>query len=209
MEDVSKNQGRTVLFVSHNMGVVAQLCHRAIVLNKGQIDFNGDVPSAIDHYMDQQQKHSRYIAERKDKEIYFEYVELQDSEGNPCNHFVVNRKLFLKFKIVVQSTLKTQARLSCTIQNKHGDFLSTFVEDLDAHFESDQMSREFVIQYPAGLLAPNAYAFRLAIFMGRGRVFDLLEMICPFTMVDEGGEMAVYEGAHYGYFPSHQQFIAL
>ncbi len=51
MQDVSKGEGRTVLFVSHNMASVRHLCQRGIVLDKGQVAFMGDVSDAIDRYM--------------------------------------------------------------------------------------------------------------------------------------------------------------
>lgn len=51
MEDVSKNQGRTVLFVSHNMEAIKTLCTRAIVLKSGNIDFDGPVKNAINTYL--------------------------------------------------------------------------------------------------------------------------------------------------------------
>ena len=51
MKDVSHNDGRTVLFVSHNMGSVRNLCNRGIVLDKGQISYDGDVFSAVDYYL--------------------------------------------------------------------------------------------------------------------------------------------------------------
>jgi lipopolysaccharide transport system ATP-binding protein len=51
MESVSKNDGRTVLFVSHNMGAVKNLCNRAIILNNGMISFNGKTDDAIDLYL--------------------------------------------------------------------------------------------------------------------------------------------------------------
>ena len=50
MQDISKGDGRTVLFVSHNMLSVKSLCTRAIVLNNGVISFNGDVNEAIHLY---------------------------------------------------------------------------------------------------------------------------------------------------------------
>lgn len=50
MQDISNTAGRTVLFVSHNMNSVAKLCTSAIVLNNGQIVFNGDVSEAIEKY---------------------------------------------------------------------------------------------------------------------------------------------------------------
>ncbi|MFK8184196.1 MAG: ABC transporter ATP-binding protein [Phormidesmis sp.] len=49
MEEVSKS-GRTILFVSHNMSTVKQLCSRAIVLNKGCIDYDGTPQKAIEIY---------------------------------------------------------------------------------------------------------------------------------------------------------------
>ena len=49
MNDVA-HQGRTVLFVSHNMGSIKELCQTAIVLKNGIVDFQGEVPQAIQHY---------------------------------------------------------------------------------------------------------------------------------------------------------------
>ena len=48
MSEVSKG-GRTVLFVSHNMAAVQNLCHRGIVLNHGQLTFNGTAKDAIEY----------------------------------------------------------------------------------------------------------------------------------------------------------------
>ena len=50
MEDVGK-EGRTILFVSHNMAAVKTLCSKGIVLNKGQVVFQGGVGEAVDQYM--------------------------------------------------------------------------------------------------------------------------------------------------------------
>lgn len=50
MQDVSRGEGRTVLFVSHNMGAVKNLCKRGIVLNQGQMFFDGGVEEAIELY---------------------------------------------------------------------------------------------------------------------------------------------------------------
>lgn len=51
MDDVSKNEGRTVLYVSHNMNTIRQLCTRCIVLDHGKVIFDGDVEQAIGMYM--------------------------------------------------------------------------------------------------------------------------------------------------------------
>lgn len=49
MEDVA-TQGRTILFVSHNMGAIKELCQTALVLKNGETDFYGCVVQGIQHY---------------------------------------------------------------------------------------------------------------------------------------------------------------
>ena len=51
MKDVAHGEGRTVLFVSHNMAAVKSLCTRGIVLKKGIMTFDGLVTDAVDHYL--------------------------------------------------------------------------------------------------------------------------------------------------------------
>ncbi|MBR1700309.1 MAG: ABC transporter ATP-binding protein [Bacteroidales bacterium] len=51
MQDVSRGEGRTVLFVSHNMAAVRSLCQRGIVLEKGGVVFDGGVEEAVEYYL--------------------------------------------------------------------------------------------------------------------------------------------------------------
>ena len=51
MQDVSKGEGRTVLFVSHNMAAVRSLCQKGVVLCDGMTDFIGSVDEAVNHYL--------------------------------------------------------------------------------------------------------------------------------------------------------------
>ena len=52
MENVARNEGRTVLFVSHNMAAVRQLCSKGIVLRSGNVKFIGNASTAIESYSD-------------------------------------------------------------------------------------------------------------------------------------------------------------
>ena len=52
MRDAAKTEGRTVLYVSHNMNTIRQLCDRCIVLEAGKVIYDGDVEKAISIYMD-------------------------------------------------------------------------------------------------------------------------------------------------------------
>lgn len=51
MQDVSKSEGRTVLFVSHNMAAVRSLCTHGVLLKNGMVDFIGNIPNTLDHYL--------------------------------------------------------------------------------------------------------------------------------------------------------------
>lgn len=52
MREAAKQDGRTVLYVSHNMNTIRQLCDRCIVLDAGKVIFDGDVEKAVAVYMD-------------------------------------------------------------------------------------------------------------------------------------------------------------
>jgi lipopolysaccharide transport system ATP-binding protein len=51
MQDISKSEGRTVLFVSHNMAAVKSLCTRGIMMKNGQVNFVGGINDVIDKYL--------------------------------------------------------------------------------------------------------------------------------------------------------------
>ena len=51
MNDVSRTEGRTILYVSHNMNTIRQLCDRCVVLDHGRLIFDGDVEKAIGIYL--------------------------------------------------------------------------------------------------------------------------------------------------------------
>lgn len=51
MQDVSRGEGRSVLFVSHNMASIRKLCHNGVVLKNGQIDYMGTADDCVDYYI--------------------------------------------------------------------------------------------------------------------------------------------------------------
>lgn len=62
MDDAANGEGRTVLYVSHNMNTIRQLCTRCIVLDHGRLIFDGDVENAIELYLDaEKQRIQKFI----------------------------------------------------------------------------------------------------------------------------------------------------
>ena len=68
MNDVSKGEGRTILFVSHNMAAVKNLCTKGVVLEHGKVIFNNDAESAVNYYLtNASQVKDTSIADRIDR----------------------------------------------------------------------------------------------------------------------------------------------
>ena len=51
MQDVSRSEGRTVLFVSHNMVSIQQLCHTGLLLKNGMIETSGPISDVVNIYL--------------------------------------------------------------------------------------------------------------------------------------------------------------
>ncbi|UFH35720.1 ABC transporter ATP-binding protein [Flavobacterium acetivorans] len=69
MQDISRGEGRTVLFVSHNMAAVQALCTRGIVMKNGSIDFVGGIEDCTQHYLN-------------DSSLNYEFEDFQDRVGS-------------------------------------------------------------------------------------------------------------------------------
>ena len=86
VQNIAKT-GRTVLFVSHNMAAVENLCGRGVVLEKGKVIFAGDQTAAISHYLETSNKNiSVNLDENTDRkgsgEVRVKSIEIKDLAGN-------------------------------------------------------------------------------------------------------------------------------
>ena len=71
MQDVSKGGGRTVLFVSHNMGSVRRLCKKGILLENGSVKFEGNINDTIENYLSDQIIQSSFDGIDGDEKILY------------------------------------------------------------------------------------------------------------------------------------------
>ena len=103
MREVADNEGRTVLYVSHNMNTIRQLCNRCIVLQKGQVIYNGDVEEAIQLYMGNEKESLQNIydlkkLERPDNSLNLICMEkLEFINKDKCIYFN-NEKIWFKLR---------------------------------------------------------------------------------------------------------------
>jgi len=104
MHEVSTKQGRTILFVSHNMQAISNLCNRAMFLNKGQVADIGPVEKVVNTYLSGIQKlkasHSWNTKEVApgNEFIRIKSVELIPHLKNPTDPIDIRTPLTIKFQ---------------------------------------------------------------------------------------------------------------
>ena len=115
MQDVSRGEGRTVLFVSHNMGAVKNLCKRGIILNQGQVAFNGNVEEAIGYYLTNINplKNTLSFKATTDKDIQIKSAILQTAR-DPIDENIYTDD-FLKFTIDLSADRPISVTIRITI----------------------------------------------------------------------------------------------
>lgn len=200
MGEVSAKHGKTILFVSHNMGAIMQLCRKGIVLKKGSITINSTINNVIENYLQVNQKNDiGYQSSDQNKPLYIKSVFTKRLSGADSDSFRFDEEIVLNITLCVRQN-NPMAKLSVTLQNSFGDFLSTFVEDLSSITTITNDNIAISYKLPHSLITPNSYAFRFALFIPNSQVFDLVEQICPIRIIDSGTHMAAFEGMNYGHF---------
>ncbi len=118
MQDVSRGEGRTVLFVSHNMGAVRNLCTSGLVLKNGQIDFMGTSEESIEHYLtfnkleEECIKKVFYTPETMPDSKDVGFLSIEFEKGN--NSFSTLEPIVFKIKIKANKTVE-DCRINTTI----------------------------------------------------------------------------------------------
>ena len=118
MGEVSKGEGRTVLFVSHNMAAVQSLCNLSIVLNNGKNFYQGEIDNSIKTYLslDNQQKLSKNSFKRllkpNNKKLYIDSaILIDDSEKEGFE---------IAIKIIIYSIINTKASINLNLIDNLG-----------------------------------------------------------------------------------------
>lgn len=95
MSEVSASEGRTILYVSHNMNTIRRLCDRCIVLDEGKVIFDGDVDGGISVYMNEKLD--------LDYPVFFDFTGIK-------RQFQFGKKLFINnFRLINKNIAKYSA----------------------------------------------------------------------------------------------------
>ncbi len=170
MNDVSKGEGRTVLFVSHNLDAVKKLCNKGLLLHNGKLIHDGNIDSTLDSYLlnyssaQNQMSISFEVDESKEAQVL--KVALKDKEGFDVAEYFSNQEIYVHITLK-NSLLNQGARLNFSILDKFENVI--FINRRDLDFTG---VTEWRVQLPSNVLIANQYKIGLALDIPKIKVLD-------------------------------------
>ena len=207
MDEVSKS-GRTVLFVSHNLGSLAQICRKGLLLDKGKILSQGDINETIRTYLDfaRNDKQFKLVEPDARKKMQITEAFITNKNGLVTGTLPHDEEFFLEFKVRIERLVKG-AIYCIALLNQYKE--RVFSEYRPVEEFQPQGAQEIHMRYeiPKNFIAPNGYSFLLEIFIPPGEFVDKLLDVCPFSVVDTGSELSKYKNYGYVQIKSNWQMI--
>jgi lipopolysaccharide transport system ATP-binding protein len=187
MGEVAK-RGRTVIFVSHNMGAIRSLCGSAIWLDNGRIVKNGTVNEVVGDYMETQIKgidESSYVVQRNYKDVenfHFSHVEMLNTKGEHTTIFRYGENLVL---IVDFAGELTEGVFSAEfyIHNELGQLVSVGASGPYHGKYFSKKVRKIRIEIGPLTITSGKYRISLSLMAGAERI-DTWESAITFTIIE-------------------------
>jgi lipopolysaccharide transport system ATP-binding protein len=190
MKTVS-GEGRTVLFVSHSMGTIRSLCNRGILLQNGQMTFDGSVEDCIDGYLKSAMilgddgSVPEGMSQINNGMGRITKVGMLDAEGN------IDRIVRFKKELPVSISFDSQTYagpvlIGIQVKNVHNEKIVDYVNAYDnALLNSEKGMNQFEIQLNNAFL-PGKFYMDVTIALPNGEVIDMLENAIEFTVSNLG-----------------------
>jgi lipopolysaccharide transport system ATP-binding protein len=128
MKDISEEGGRTILFVSHNMGAIQSLCGRVILLSDGQIKSDGPATKVVSRYMSEdfhaagEKKWPDIKKAPGNDYVRVNSVRVVDQEGRTCTNYDVRDPIAIEIKYAVLRDMNS-INTSCCFFNHRGEII--------------------------------------------------------------------------------------
>jgi lipopolysaccharide transport system ATP-binding protein len=185
MQDISKGDGRTVLFVSHNMAAVKSLCTRTIILEHGKTVFEGDTEKGINFYLSSKKNKIEHF-ENYNKKIGICKIEVLNENDKLVDNVLVGQKV--KFKIYYKNPYKRSLSISLAFYGSHDNFLFACRSDvIDKKFHKKNGEATLIIEkWP---FSSGKYTYNTSIHDSNTVLENLKEV----------GQIIIEEGDFYGY----------
>lgn len=170
MQDISKGDGRTVLFVSHNMSTINSLCKNSIMLENGRIFKTGPTSEIIPYYLSSSQSEAMIpmvIYENDNlKKLQIVEAKLIDNSGELISDGIVSTSQDFFFEVIYNfKEVMPKCHLTYIIKNSLGEVV-LFVDRTDfykEYFVAEAQTYKSVIKIQNPLLKPGVYYVSLGL----------------------------------------------
>lgn len=176
MKEVSQGGGRTVLFVSHNMASVRNLCNTGIVLKNGMVDFKGNINDAIDHYLATDTVVSTDLIKDgiKMKQSYITVKDIRINGTDKTESDIVNNQEYMEVYVSGHSEMPFKGNLRLRFRNMAGVPMASFSPGHYNGAVRDFPKGDFEISYKIALpkyMAQGDYLIDCILYQPRTQSF--------------------------------------
>lgn len=191
MEEKTK-EGKTVLFVSHQLAAMRKLCDRCIYLEEGRIARQGDPDEVIDYYLgqvDQADRSATNYRAQKDSPVYFSRLGLATEQSQ----LKFTDEIALRGNIRVNQPL-SNIQVCMALLDRYGERVFSTIRNLENGLLQAGADIPLEVTIPGSIIAPNHYSFLFQLYIPPGiDLFDEVAGVLPIRIVDTGTELAQYE----------------
>jgi lipopolysaccharide transport system ATP-binding protein len=163
MKDISGNDGRTVLFVSHNMAAVKSLCTRGIVLENGKVAFEGETDESVSFYLSKKEENKSVNFPVKFEGGQINSFEVLDFMGNESN-LLLGENCKFKLQLHIENPKVTKINIRYQIFDKDEMLITTLnTFHLNANKTLDQNKQNLECQISKLNISPGNYDLGIQI----------------------------------------------
>lgn len=196
MEEVS-TEGRTVVFVSHNMGAISQLCNKSVLLHKGRAIHFGATSEVVDHYLERSSSQVKKISRGSEIEgNHFHSIFMCDKDLSERTDYRFDEDIHIYVELALPE-FSDSLELAMRLVDRNKRAIFTIHEKL-VNYVKGHKAANLLLQIPRHFLTPGRYSWVMCINHPHVVAHDLQDDVLPFTIIETGSEFARYEGADYG-----------
>lgn len=183
MQDISNTDGRTVLFVSHNMAAVKSLCSRCMVLEHGEIAFEGNTDKAVDFYLKVNKAQNNSLIEREDRKgnqkLQVKSVNFFNKRNEPVNDVLSGEYLKVKIEIHKNSDVNyNKLFLAVNFLDTNFNFALSYTNDeMGVGLQELENNKIVELEIPNLYLRAGSYNLRILITENDTQPSNFIDLI--------------------------------
>jgi lipopolysaccharide transport system ATP-binding protein len=195
MEEV-RGSGRTILFVSHNMGAVKHLCSRGVLLREGRLDAIGAVTDVLRQYLTEHVTYSgswkRTRPAPEGPSIWFEEATVRAQSGEVNGHVDSDGDFTIELRVRASASFeRAQLAIRFTNQEAIPAFTLCSTDSTRGFVAIPEGRHVFRIAVPASLLMPGDYTLQIVAHVPMERMLDQIDNEVAVRVEDTGSHVTI------------------